>query len=227
MWRMGVLGLWVGCTGANADKAESTDRIVTDAGGGDADTDTDADADSDPTPTGTSGTTGATANGLDCDADWSAQTPPPGLPEGECITQTLACGDVVKQATAGGSQLYDDGFWTDHFMSATVDPGALDGVERVYLFEGLGPGEVVTFDVQSCEPLWGTSMYYGDVSGAFCDPDDLWTSGQHLSGAGSTSQTGSRLNGTVSGDYDVILILDTLDAVETNFVVTVSCGSAD
>ena len=222
--RLGWAGiaLVMACTGSKDKDEDATDRTVTD-GDGDTDADADGDADSDTdTDTDADGNTDPTELGLDCDADYSGSTPAPGS-AGQCFTQVIACGDLIYGTTVGGDATYDADYWITRQMSSTLDAGDLAGPERVYLFEGLAAGEAVTFDVVSCDDVWGTTMTYGDVSGDMCDTSDTFTTAQHFSGTGTTSMQAERLNGTVSGDYDLTVIVDTL-TVETSYAISVTCG---
>jgi hypothetical protein len=215
-----ALALLAACGGLGSN-GDASDGVTTDSdGNGDTDTDTDADSDTD---TDTDGPSGGSYD-LDCDADYLANTPPPGTPDGSCITQEVHCGDVIYHDTAEGSEIYDDRFWTDHFLTSTLEPGDLDGPERVYLFRDLGPGQTVSFDVYSCDPVWGSTIWYGDVSGDFCDTDDAYASAEHMIGAGTTTNIGDRINGTFTGSYDVIAIVDTYHGATTNFAMSVTCG---
>ncbi len=220
--RLGWAGiaLVVACTGSKDKDEDPTDRTVTDDDG-DADTDTDVDTDAD-TDTDTDADTDPTELGLDCSADYSGTTPGPGS-AGQCFTQVIACGDVIYGTTEGGDAIYDADYWITRQMSSTLDSGDLLGPERVYLFEGLAPGQAVTFDVVSCDDLWGTTMTYGDVSGDMCDTSDTFTTAQHFSGTGTDSMQAERLNGTFGGDYDLTVIIDTM-SVETSYAISVTCG---
>src|SRR5687768_11635791 len=66
----------------------------------DADVDADSDSDTD-TDVDTDGT--GAASDLDCNADFLATTPAPGAAGlGACVTQELACGDVIYATNTGG-----------------------------------------------------------------------------------------------------------------------------
>ncbi len=162
-------------------------------------------------------------NPPDCEADYLAGTPVPGS-AGACLTEEVFCGDVLYQTTEGGDTLYDDGFWERNFLSSTLEAGDLDGPERVYVFRGLTFDQTVTFTVDSCGEMWGSTLLYGDVSGEACDYDDPLIQGQHMIGAGTGLNVGTRINGSYSASYDIVVIVDGFQDTVGNFTLTVGCG---
>ncbi len=220
-WMLGVA-----CTGSDADKGE-TDAPATDrTGDPDTDTDTDTDTDADTDADTDTDTTYTPPGGYppDCQADYLSGTPAPGSGGAACITEEVFCGDVIYATTEGADALYDYEFWEQNFLISTLEPGDLDGPERVYLFRGLDYEQTVTFTVDSCGALWGSTILYGDVSGAFCDYDDPLILGQHMIGGGTGFQYGTRVNGIYAADYDIIVIVDSYQGNVDNFTMTVACG---
>jgi hypothetical protein len=220
-----LLGLACACSGSKSDDEGAGDAVTDRTGDADTDTDTDSDIDADTdADTDTDTYTPPGGNPPDCGADYLTTTPAPGDGGFGCLTQEVFCDDVIYATNEGGGTLYDYDYWADHFLLATLDSGDLDGPERVYLFRDLGPGQSVTFTVDSCGAMWGSTIEYGDSSGDFCDYNDPSILGQHMIGGGTGYNVGARINGTYTGTYDVIAIIDSYQGNVGNFTMTVTCA---
>ena len=186
--------------------------------------------DSKPNDSGTLTDTGATpqqttnnpptspTSDLDCDANYN--TPAPGNDLGTCITgEVLQCGDVVYGTLDGGSSIYDYDYW---YSIGELDAlfgryDALDGEERVYVYEGLFDSVLkVTFE--TCFDLWATWVLTGQST---CDVESFSTGGVFEGGTGRRWFT-ERLNAG-TGPHDYQFILEGLDGATGNYAITVEC----
>lgn len=203
--------------------------IDTSLGGpdGDADTDADADADTDTDTDADADTDTDTepVSSLDCSADYTAQTPPPGDANGVCITQEIFCGQEILHTNEGGGALYDKAFWEaqqELSSLATESASVLDGPERVYAIKGQSNGEVIIVTIESCADMWGSWRRYADVAYDWCDYDDNFSEAGHFSVGTFRDQTESFVNNTGS-DYSYELIVDSYYGGTGNFRLNVDC----
>ncbi len=110
---------------------------------GDVDADTDADADTDPI-----GSAEYLDFGNDCDTPF-AQDPL----QGECVTNTISCGETVYGTNLGGSTLFTaDGQFEQ--CSGSASGSDFDGPERVYRLDLPSSVESLTVKLESCEDSW-------------------------------------------------------------------------
>lgn len=229
-----VCSFLVGCSDEwflNSDKADDadaedtgdTDTTEGDADGDsdsdtDGDTDSDADGDSDGDTDSDSDTD--TEGELDCEEDYA--TPAPGE-VASCVTEEVFCGDVIYGTLEGGSYDYDYDYWLEHFALGSMlgEYAAFDGPERVYLFRGLEPDQVVQITFESCFNSWADWILFGDTGRDYCDLEGTYTVGIFEGGSGNTWIT-ERINAS-AGIYDFEFILEGLYGDLGNYVMTVEC----
>jgi hypothetical protein len=204
----------------DADDTGETDADADSDGDSDADTDGDSDGDTDADTDGDTDSDSDSDSDLECDEPY--ETPAPGQ-VAECITQEVFCGDVVYGTLEGGSTDYDYDYWLyqQELDSLLGEYDALDGPERVYLFRGLDPDEVVRATFTTCFDLWANWILFGDTGDNYCSLEGVQTSGVFESGTGHEWYT-ERINQS-AGSYDFEFIVEGLYGEVGNFVLTIEC----
>jgi hypothetical protein len=122
---------------------------------GDADTDADADADGDSDADADSDADGdADADAEYLDFDQDCDTPFAQDPlQGECLTDTISCGETVFGTNLGGSTVFSaDGQFEQ--CSGSASGSDLDGPERVYRLNVPNNINSVSVRLESCEDSW-------------------------------------------------------------------------
>jgi len=124
-------------------------------GGKDADTDTDTDADADgdtdvdtDTDTDTDTDPELLDFGDDCDTPFATD---PLM--GECVTNTISCGETVFGTNEGGSTLFSADGQFEQCSGSARDPD-LDGPERVYKLNVPSGINSISVRLESCEDSW-------------------------------------------------------------------------
>lgn len=155
--------------------------------------------------------------GLVC--DWTAADMPA---EDGCVTEYVQCGDVIEGTLDGGQSAYGYDYWAGRQALGGLvnDWQAVEGPERVYVVEGVLPGQRVSARVESCDDVWASYLVTGDVSDV-CDPA-YGPAGHFASDLGRLDQSTSVLN-TVSGTWDVQFVIDGHPGATTSYRLTVTC----
>ncbi|MCB9684101.1 MAG: hypothetical protein H6738_00875 [Alphaproteobacteria bacterium] len=193
----------------------------------DADTDTDADSDADADADTDADSDADTDTLLDCNEDWTGITPDPGdAGLGQCVVQELFCGETILGTTTGGSTVYDYQFWEDENALGNIlgDFTALDGPERSYVFRNLPQNGTLVVTVESCMDLWASWIRYGDANGTdYCDLSHFNIGGVFDTPIGGRTMQVTMINPASPSGYSFEFIVEGLDSIEGNFIITTEC----
>ncbi len=205
-------------TDTDADTDTDTDTDADADSDADADADTDADTDVDTADTGLS-----TGDPLDCYADYQSGTPNEGAAGlGVCITEQIACGDVIYGSTNGASNYYTYDDWYSIGAVGTLlnEQDAFDGPDRSYVYIGQGQGQVISVRVESCMNTWAFWLLHGDVNYEVCD---VGSTGGYFEYGSEFDQFTNRLGPVNPGTYDTEFVIEGLYGATGNYKMTVEC----
>ena len=72
--------------------------------------------------------------------------------------------------------------------------------------------------------VWANWIRYGDANGDFCALDTFATGGIFDTSSGARDRSQTFINPSSPSGYDFEIILEGLNSVEGNYVLTVECG---
>jgi hypothetical protein len=190
----------------------------------DSDTDSDADTDSDTDSDTDADTDTGDPDALHCNADYLSRTPVPGNGTFEvCVTDEIACGDVVFATTDGGYEHYDFNFYKDSQAMSWLDEGDLVGPERVYKLR-LMPDEHAEIVVETCDYIWLSAVNHQNSADS-CVTASTTMPISHGTGSGwqYEAKIANITNQTTTGIYNFDVVVDTYQGKLSNYKMTVTC----
>lgn len=179
-----------------------------------------------PTPSTPNGGEGASTpeSGPDAESDLFCDVDPADMPADDgCVTEYVACGDVIEGTLEGGSNFYDVSTWSSrNELGGLLGNGhRVAGADRVYVVEGVQPGQSVYARVESCDDVWASYIVSGDLTDV-CEPG--WgPSGHFQSNVGRLDQEAFVRN-AASGVWDVELVIDGEVGANASYRLTIECG---